>query len=120
MALVEDALWRAMARIDSVEIVAVLGGTLNNPTLGVRTNVANAVGNALREQLGDEVRRAEAQVRERVNTLVDEQVAVARAAADSARAQVTERVAAERARLEEQKRGLETRLRDLTRIPGIG
>lgn len=120
MAAVEDALWRAMARIDSVEIVAVLGGTMRNPRLGVRTNVATAVGNALRDQLGDEVRRAEAQVRERVNALVDERVAEARAAADSVRGQVTERIAAERARLDEQKRALEARLRDLTRIPGIG
>jgi uncharacterized protein (TIGR03545 family) len=120
MTFVEDALWRAIGRIDSVEIIAEIGGTLRAPTLGVQTNVANAVGSALREQLGDEVRRAEQQVRARVDQLVDAQVAEARAAGDRARAQVTARIAEERARLETQKQALEARLRELTRIPGIG
>ena len=118
--LVEDALWRAMGRIDSVEIEARIGGTLEKPTLAVRTNIANAVGNALRDQLGEEVRQAERQVRQRVDQLVDGQVAEARAAADQARTQVTARIAEERQRLETQKQALEARLRELTRIPGIG
>ncbi len=117
---VEDMLWRAMQRIDSVEIVASFGGTIKDPTLAVRTNIANAVGDALREQLGEEVRKAEAQVRARVSQLVDAEVAKARAKADEVKAQVTERVVAERAKLEEQKQALEARLRELTRIPGIG
>lgn len=118
-AFVEDVLWRAMARIDSVEIDARVGGTLRNPTMAIRTNIADAVGNALREQLGDEVRRAEQQVRARVDALVEAEVAKARAAAAVAKAQVSERIASERARLEEEKAALESRLRDLTRIPGI-
>lgn len=117
---VEDVLWRAMGRIDSVEIEARLGGTMQAPTLAVRTNIASAVGDALRAQLGDEVRRAEQQVRQRVDELVQAQVAQARTAADQARAQVNARVAAERQRLETQKQALEARLRDLVRIPGIG
>ena len=117
---VEDMLWRAMQRIDSVEIVASFGGTMKNPTLAVRTNVANAVGDALREQLGEEVRKAEAQVRARVSQLVDAEVAKARAKADEVKAQATQRVMEERAKLEAQKVALEARLRDLTRIPGIG
>jgi uncharacterized protein (TIGR03545 family) len=119
-AFVEDALWRALARVDSVEIDARFGGTLRNPTLAIRTNIADAMANALKEQLGEEVRRAEQQVRARVDALVEVEVAKARAAADAAKAQVSERIAAERARLEAQKTALEARLRDLTRIPGIG
>lgn len=119
-AMVEDALWRAMARVDSVEIEAVLGGTLRKPTMGVRTNIADAVANALRAQLGDEVRRAEQQVRARVDQLVETKVAEARTAADAARSQVLSRIAEERARLDEQRTALESRLRELTRIPGVG
>jgi ElaB/YqjD/DUF883 family membrane-anchored ribosome-binding protein len=119
-AFIEDVLWRAMARIDSVEIEARIGGTMRNPTLGIRTNVANAVGDALRAQLGDEIRRAELQVRARVDELVSDKVAEARTYADQARGQVNARIADERARLETQKQALETRLRDLVRIPGIG
>lgn len=120
VAFVEDALWRAIARVDSVEIDARFSGTLRNPTLAIRTNIADAVANALKEQLGEEVRRAEQQVRARVDALVETEVAKARAAADAAKAQVTERIAVERERLEAQKIALEARLRELTRIPGIG
>lgn len=119
-AFVEDALWRAIARVDSVEIDARFGGTLRNPTLAIRTNIADAVANALKDQLGEEVRRAEQQVRARVDALVEVEVAKARAAADAAKAQVSERLAVERERLEAQKAALEARLRELTRIPGIG
>lgn len=119
-AFVEDALWRAIARVDSVEIDARFTGTLRNPTMTIRTNIADAVANALQAQLGEEVRRAEQQVRARVDELVEAEVAKARAAADAAKAQVTERITAEQARLEAQKAALETRLRELTRIPGLG
>jgi uncharacterized protein (TIGR03545 family) len=118
--MIEDVLWRAVGRIDSVEIEARIGGTMQQPTLGVRTNVASAVGDALRAQLGDEIRRAEQQVRARVDELVNEKVAEARAYAEQARGQVTARIADERARLDVQKKALEARLRDLVRIPGIG
>lgn len=117
---VEDMVWRAMQRIDSVEIVAAFGGTIKDPTLAVRTNVATAVGTALREQLGEEVRKAEAQVRERVSALVDAEVAKARAKAEEVKVQATQRVVEERAKLAAQKQALEARLRELTRIPGIG
>lgn len=119
-AQVEDVLWRAMARIDSVEIDAEIRGTMRAPRLAVRTNIAEAVSAALKAQLADEVRRAEQQVRARVDELVDRQVAEARAKADAAREQVMERINAERARLETQKAALEARLRELTRIPGVG
>jgi hypothetical protein len=118
--MIDDVIWRAVSRLDSVEIEATFGGMLSNPTLGIRTNIASALGTALRETLGEEVRRAEQQVRARVDGLVDEKVSEARAQADRARTEVTERVAAERARLEEQKRALEAKLRELTRIPGVG
>lgn len=117
--LIEDALWRAMQRVDSVEIVATLGGTLRDPTLAVRTNVADAVSSALRAQLGEEVRKAEAQVRQRVDQLVGQQVAQARGKADQVKTQVATRVADERSRLAAQRVALEARLRDLLRIPGI-
>lgn len=119
-AQVEDVLWRALARIDSVEIDAQVRGTLRAPRLAVRTNIAEAVSSALKAQLADEVRRAEQQVRARVDALVEREVAEARAKADAARDQAMARINEERQRLEAQKRALEERLRELTRIPGIG
>ena len=118
--LVEDALWRAVSRLDSVEVEARFDGSLTDPRLRIRSNIASAVGNALRDQLGDEVRRAEQQVRARVDALVSEQVAEARARADAVKADVDARVTAERTSIEQQKTALEARLRELIRIPGIG
>lgn len=120
MRLVEDALWRAVSRIDSVEIEARFTGSVTKPQLAVRTNIAQAVANALQEQLGEEVRRAEAQVRARVNELVDEKVAEARAEVEKIKTLAETRIAEERAKLEAQKAALEARLRELVRIPGIG
>jgi uncharacterized protein (TIGR03545 family) len=120
MRLVEDALWNAVARIDAVEIEARFSGSVTQPQLAVRTNIAEAVAGALRAQLGEEVRRAEQQVRAKVDALVDEKAREARAKADEVRTQAETRIAEERAKLEAQKAALEARLRDLVRIPGIG
>lgn len=120
MRLVEDALWRAVARIDSVEIEARFSGSVTKPQLAVRTNIADAVARALQEQLGEEVRRAEQQVRAKVDALVDAKVAEARAKADEIKGQAEQRIAEERTKLEAQKAALEAKLRELVRIPGIG
>lgn len=120
MRLVEDALWSAVARIDSVEIEARFSGSVTKPQLGVRTNIADAVAGALKAQLGEEVRKAEAQVRAKVDELVDAKAAEARAKADEIKGQAEQRIAEERAKLEAQKATLEAKLRELVRIPGIG
>lgn len=120
MRLVEDALWSAVSRIDSVEIEARFTGSVTHPALAIRTNIADAVAGALKAQLGEEVRRAEQQVRARVDQLVDAKVAEARAEADKIKTLAESRIAEERAKLETQKAALEARLKELVRIPGIG
>ena len=120
MRLVEEALWRAVSRIDSVEIEARFTGSVTRPQLAVRTNIADAVAGALKAQLGEEVRRAEEQVRARVDELVSAKVAEARAEGEKIRTLAEQRIAEERAKLEAQKAALEARLKELVRIPGIG
>ncbi|MCC7000773.1 MAG: hypothetical protein IT357_01355, partial [Gemmatimonadaceae bacterium] len=120
MKLVEDALWRAMSRINAVEVEARFEGTVTKPRLAIRTNIAEAIAGALKAQLGEEVRKAEQQVRAKVDALVDEKVAEARAKADEVKGEAERRIAEERAKLEAQKAALEAKLKDLVRIPGIG
>ncbi len=120
MKLVEDALWRAMSRINSVEVEARFEGTVTKPRLAIRTNIAEAIAGALKAQLGEEVRKAEQQVRAKVDALVDEKVAEARAKADEVKNEAERRIAEERAKLEAQKAALEAKLKELVRIPGIG
>ncbi len=118
--LLEDALWRALARIDSVEIEARFSGAVRRPTLAIRTNIADAIAGALEVQVGEEVRRAEREVRGRVDALVGDAERRVRAEADRVRGQAEARLAEERAKLDAQRAALEQRLRELVRIPGIG
>jgi hypothetical protein len=86
----------------------------------VGSNVARALADGLRNELGAEVRRAESEVRARVDALVQERVAQAEQAVAGFETQARERIAAERARLEQARRDVEARIRALTGIPGIG
>lgn len=120
MRFVEDALWRAVSRLSEVEIEATFEGNIKAPRLGIRTNVASAVANALRDQLGEEIENAERQVRAKIDELVGEQVQRVRSAEAELRGEFTNRVNQERQQLDEKRKELEDRLRELVRIPGIG
>jgi uncharacterized protein (TIGR03545 family) len=115
-----DIAWRTLSGLTDVRIDARLTGSLRSPRLAVGSNVAGALADGLRNELGAEVRRAEGEVRARVDALVQERVTEAQQAVAGFEAQARERIAAERARLEQARRDLEARIRALTGIPGIG
>ncbi len=110
---VEEALWAAVSRVGSVEVDARFGGTFDAPRLSITSNVADAVAGALRDQLGAEIRRAEAEVRRQVDALVADRVAEARAAQAAVETEVRTRLMEERTRVAEVRTELERRLRDL-------
>lgn len=115
-----DIAWRTLAGLRDVRIDARLTGSLQRPRLAVGSNVARALSDGLRAELGAEVQRAQAEVRARVDALVQERVTQAEQAVAGFETQARERIAAERARLDRAKRDLEARIRTLTGIPGIG
>jgi hypothetical protein len=118
---VENIVWRTVSGLRDVRIEARLEGSLAQPRLSVGSNVARALADGLRAQLGAELREAEAQVRARVDALVSEHMAEAETAVTTFETDVRDRVAAERVRLEQVKRDLEARVRALAGgIPGIG
>jgi multidrug efflux pump subunit AcrA (membrane-fusion protein) len=93
----------------------------------VGSNVARAIGDGLNAELGAQLRQTQAEVRARVDALVSEQTARARSAVEAFTTQAQERVAAERARLDQAKSDLQTRVRALaggmpigSREPGAG
>lgn len=116
----ERLLWNTVSRLRTVDITAQLTGTLERPRLVVGSNVAGAVADALRQQLGEEIRRREREVRARVDALVAERVGEARRAVTRMEEQVLGRLEERRQEVEAVKAELEERLRELTRIPGIG
>jgi len=112
--LVADLLWRVVSRIDRLDLIAELGGTLNHPTLRVRSNLDAAVSDGLRAAIGDEIAAAEATVRARVDRLADSTLAPVRARVTDVTAQATTRVADARRVLEAAQARLEQQLRRLT------
>jgi uncharacterized protein (TIGR03545 family) len=114
-----DLIWRTVSGISNLEVEARMSGALHNPTLAVRSNLDQAIASRLRAVLGEEVAKAERQVRERVDALVNDKVGPVRARVNEVRTQAEERVAEQRARLDELQQQLEQRLRQLVpfRVP---
>jgi hypothetical protein len=98
-----------VSRIDRLDLIADLGGTLDHPQLRVRSNLDAAVSDGLRRALADEIAAAEATLRARVDRFADSSLAPLRVRVGQieteATAQVAEArrvVAAAQARLEQQ------------------
>jgi uncharacterized protein (TIGR03545 family) len=111
----EGILWRTVSGIRSVEIETRLSGNIRAPRLAIRSNVGQAVAQALRRELGAQVARAEQRVRAEVDRLVDGQVEEARRRADALQARVSDALAAQRQEVNEVRSALEAEVRSLTR-----
>jgi uncharacterized protein (TIGR03545 family) len=115
----ESLLWRAVSGIRDVSIDVRIGGTLRQPSLGVSSNVGDAVARSLQQAVGREVERAEREVRERVDALVQAEVERAGQAFAELEAGVSERIGVPLAELTDVRALLETEIRRLTsRLPG--
>ncbi len=75
----EDFLWRVVSSIRAVEIDVRIDGAVTSPSIRVSSNVGDVVAENLRRELGQEVQRAERQVRREVDRLVRQQIVAARA-----------------------------------------
>jgi uncharacterized protein (TIGR03545 family) len=114
-AWVQDVLWRTVSRLTDVDVDVRVSGRVSAPSLGVRSNVGQAVARALKQELGAEVSRQEQQVRARVDQLVQAQVQAAQARATDAQARAEAAVAAKQAELNQVKAELEAQISALTR-----
>jgi len=112
---VEGILWRVMSGLTSLRVRAELGGTIEHPTLAIRSNLDEAVASQLRALLGAEVAKAEARAREAVDRLVAPQVSAVESRLNGLSAQLTERLPVARGELDAAHRRLEDQVRRLTR-----
>lgn len=110
---VEALALRVIEGIDDLEIVADLTGDIAHPRLAVRSTLDRALADRLRAVAGEEIDRAEAKIRGQVDRIVDERTAPLRARVDSLRAEGEQAVDDARAKLDDQKRQLEARLKAL-------
>jgi len=115
-----DLVWRVVSGIPALEVSASLTGSLARPQLAVSSNLDRALAERLRAVVGAELAVADARVRAQVDSLVDRHVApvVAQVTALGA-GDVTRRLGGQRAQLDDARKALEQRLRELTRLPGV-
>ena len=113
-------LWDIVSRLTSVEITLGLDGPLSSPGISVRSNIGGQIVQALRDQIGDEVRRAEARARAEVDRIIEQSLTDARnriaGFEDGIGGMLTEYTG----ELNRLRTSLERRLRDLTpNLPNI-
>lgn len=123
---IESLVARALTGIRELQLDAEVGGTLQAPTLRVRSNLDRQVADRVKAVMGEEVAAAQAKVRAHVDRLVEDKAAPVRAKIAEVRSDSEQRLADARARLDEEKRRLDERLKALSgglvglpRLPGM-
>ncbi len=110
---VEAMVTRVIAGVEALEITAEAVGPIRAPRVSIRSNVDRVVAARLQAVLGEEVARAEARVRAEVDALIRARVEPVRRQAGALEERARTRVAEARARVTEERRALEARLRSL-------
>jgi uncharacterized protein (TIGR03545 family) len=118
----KDLLWRSVSTLTDVTIEVGLSGAFERPSLAVRSNVGDVIARSLRDEVGREIARQEAEVRRQVDALVERGAAEARGKVESARALVDREITGRRAEVDSLRVELESEVRRLTRggirVPG--
>ena len=115
---IEAFVWRTISALQSVEVDVVMKNSPAGYDLKVSSNVAGELSRGLQRQLGDEIRRAQDQVRSAINDWIRSYTDQARARAESIENQIDERVEELQVQLEEARAALEERLKNITdRLP---
>lgn len=109
----ESLVARVLTGIPELELTAEIGGTMGAPKLSVRSNLDRQVGERLRAVAGEEIAAAQKKVRAQVDRLVEEKAAPVRARVAELKSESDRRIADGRAKLDEEKRKLEERIRAL-------
>ena len=119
----ETLVSRLLTGIHQLDLEAEIGGTVADPTLMVRSNLDRQIAERLRQVAGEEIAAAQAKVRAQVDRIVDEKSAPLKARVAELRTEGERRVADARAKLDEEKRKLEERLKALSGglvgVPGL-
>jgi hypothetical protein len=116
-------LWDIVSSLTSVDITLGLDGPLLSPGISVRSNIGVQVVQALRDRVGDEVRRAEARARAEVDRLIEQSLSEVRGQIAGLEEDLGGTLGDYGVGLDRAKESLETRLRELTpglpNIPGL-
>jgi uncharacterized protein (TIGR03545 family) len=117
----EQLVWRVVSGLKQLDVKAQVSGTIKAPKLSVRSNLDDAIAQRLKAVVGEEVAKAEALARAKVDSLVADKVEPVKQRVAAVQADANKRVADERARLDTVEADLQAQLKRLTGglAPGI-
>jgi uncharacterized protein (TIGR03545 family) len=110
----ERLVWRVISGIKQLDVSAQVSGSLKAPRLSVRSNLDDAIAQRLKAVVGEEVAKAEALARAKVDSLVSDKVEPVKQRIDAVQAEATKRVADEQGRLDQVGVDLQAQLKRLT------
>ena len=117
----EQLVWRVVSGLKQLDVKAQVSGTIKAPKLSVRSNLDDAIAQRLKAVVGEEVAKAEALARAKVDSIVADKVEPVKQRVAAVQADATKRVAGEQARLDKVEADLQAQLKRLTGglAPGI-
>ncbi len=118
---IERLVWRVASGLDDLRVDAEMLGGINSPRLSVSSNLDRAIAQRLQAVMGEELAKAERQVRAKVDSLVADKVEPVKRRIAEVRSQAEQRLAGEQERLDEVEKLLQAELKRLTSgvVPGI-
>ena len=117
----EGIVWRVVSGLKQLDVKAEVRGTIKAPKLTVASNLDNAIAARLKAVIGEEVAKAEAMARAKVDSIVSGKVEPVKRQVAAVQAQATRRVAAEQQQLDKVQAELQAQLKRLTGglAPGV-
>jgi hypothetical protein len=111
---IESLVAQVLTGIPTLQMNARMYGPIGAPRLAVSSNLDRVVADRLRSLVGAQVAAAEAKLRARVDTLVDEKAAPVKARIAELRTEADQRIADARGQLDAEKQKLDARIKELS------
>ncbi len=110
----QQIVWRVVSGLKTLDVTADVSGTIKAPRLSVTSNLDKAIAARLEAVVGEEVAKAEALARAKVDSLVDDKVGPVKQRVATLQAEATKRVASQQKRLDEVQAQLQAELKRLS------
>jgi hypothetical protein len=111
---IEQLVWRVVSGLKELEVNAWMSGPIRSPKLAVSSNLDVAIAERLKAVIGEEVAKAEAMARAKVDSLVADKVEPVKQRVAAVQADATSRVTEEQGRLDQVQAELQAELKRLT------
>jgi uncharacterized protein (TIGR03545 family) len=121
MSDLEQLVWRVVSGLNNLDVTAEVRGTVRSPKLSVASNLDQAIAARLKAVVGEEVAKAEALARQKVDSIVNQKTEPLKRQVAALQADVTQRVATQQKQIDQVEQQLQAELKRLTGglAPGI-